>query len=213
MIWRFTSCRCNGAFANLPLLAWCPTVRVSSSYRYTAPPVFRGPPFPREFKRLPSPSIPDPKLPTQRQRVEKVFARSFSRVLNRSCVCAVRVSRFHMLCDRRRRNRENMSVFVAINLLFTTSTPKYHKRPGHPMPIIKIPLFPSCRGRRGGWEGGKGRPVIVTCTTEKLKKKEFHHLGKKNEFNHWVSFSPDASSLGTSLGFLGQNFEFSTLPY
>ena len=29
---------------------------------------------------------------------------------------------------------------------------------------------------------------------------------KKNEFNHWVVFSPKGSGMGTSLGFRGQNF-------
>ena len=45
--------------------------------------------------------------------------------------------------------------------------------------------------------------------TSSQKKNEFRHLRfltKKNEFNHWVSFSPKGSGMGTSLGFRGQNF-------
>ena len=33
---------------------------------------------------------------------------------------------------------------------------------------------------------------------------------KKNEFNHWVSFSPQGSSPGISLGVQGHNFELSS---
>ena len=49
---------------------------------------------------------------------------------------------------------------------------------------------------------------ILDYIIEKLKK-DFFHLGKLKkevEFNHWDSFSPEDSGLGTCFSFLGQDF-------